>query len=72
MNMPHTTSLLLVKLSFEHVCLNKNKAIAFSSCVLPPNTQSTALAVSAAGVQRGRKSRILGRCLLPLPTQSVF
>lgn len=72
MNMLHTTSLLLAELSFEHVCLNKNKGIAFNSCVLPPNTQSSALAVSAAGVQRGRKSRILGRCLFPLPTQSVF
>ena len=72
MNMPHTTSLLPVKLSFEHVCLNKNKAIAFISCVLPPNTRSTALAVSAAGVQRGRKSRILGRYLFPGSPKMCF
>lgn len=57
----------------SNVCLNKYKATDFSSCVLPPpNAHSTASAIGAAGIQRGRKSRTLGRRSSPCPPNVCF
>lgn len=73
MNMLHTTFFWIVKLSCKHVCLNKYKAIAFSSCVLLPlDAHSPASAIGPAGAQRGRKSRMLEDASSPCPPKVCF